>query len=554
MNDSTVLLQPENHTKKYEALFLEIDQGRIKIPLFQREFVWSKEQTAKLIDSILKGYPIGTFIFWKTKEELRSNRNIGNFELPKTPKGDFVEYVLDGQQRMTSLYAVRKGARITKDEKELDYKDIFIDLDYNEATDDEIVVLERLPNRSYVSVHSVLTEKMGVFYKTFPQNHADLVQEYNGRLTKYDFSCITIKDYPIDIATEVFSRINTGGKTLTVFEIMVAKTYDEQRHFDLVEQFDLLREGEDDADGEGCLRTAKFETMPETVAIQCVGALSGKKIRSRDILKLKRDTFIGNWNLMKDALFSAVDFVRHELRIPVSQLLPYHGLLVPLTYFFNATGNKKATKTQRLLLEQWFYWTAYNARYSSGAEGKIVEDLNRMDSIAKETIITYKTDEIRISADELKEWGFSASDAQCKMVLCLLAFNQPKSFDTNGIVNLDNSNLKIASSRNYHHFFPKAYLAKHYKDAWPNLMANITLVDGYSNKHKIKDRAPSTYISKFEKENDDMAEALKSHLIGDRAEFGIDDNDYDTFILMRSREIARQLNRKLDPFKTRTSS
>ncbi|PYD84200.1 hypothetical protein DNF23_55850, partial [Pseudomonas syringae pv. pisi] len=62
------LLRPENAVKKYEALFLEIDSGQIKLPMFQREFVWDKEQSAKLIDSILKGYPIGTFILWKTKD------------------------------------------------------------------------------------------------------------------------------------------------------------------------------------------------------------------------------------------------------------------------------------------------------------------------------------------------------------------------------------------------------------------------------------------------------------------------------------------------------
>ncbi len=52
------LLQPDNHNKKYESLFNEIDTGQVKLPMFQREFVWDKEQSAKLIDSILKGYPI----------------------------------------------------------------------------------------------------------------------------------------------------------------------------------------------------------------------------------------------------------------------------------------------------------------------------------------------------------------------------------------------------------------------------------------------------------------------------------------------------------------
>lgn len=92
--EPVVLLRPENTNKKYEALFLEIDCGQIKLPMFQREFVWDKEQSAKLIDSILKGYPIGTFIFWKTKETLRSVKDIGNHKLPETPKGTMLNIFL----------------------------------------------------------------------------------------------------------------------------------------------------------------------------------------------------------------------------------------------------------------------------------------------------------------------------------------------------------------------------------------------------------------------------------------------------------------------------
>ena len=103
------MLQPENQTKKYERLFMDIHNGQIKIPNFQRNFVWGKQQTAKLIDSIIKGFPIGTFILWKTKEELRHFKNIGNDKLPTTPKGESVMYILDGQQRITSLFAVRSG-------------------------------------------------------------------------------------------------------------------------------------------------------------------------------------------------------------------------------------------------------------------------------------------------------------------------------------------------------------------------------------------------------------------------------------------------------------
>src|SRR5208283_548943 len=133
-------------------------------------------------------------------------------------------------------------------------------------------------------------------------------QEYRDRLTKYDFSCITIKEYPIDIATEVFTRINTGGRTLTVFEIMVAKTYDEVRNFDLGEKFNLLRDGAPDSN-ETCLRGAQFDTVPETVVIQAVGALCGKKVRSKDILRLQRDTFRTSGN--ENSCISSLTLSKH---------------------------------------------------------------------------------------------------------------------------------------------------------------------------------------------------------------------------------------------------
>ncbi|WP_341918890.1 DUF262 domain-containing protein [Polaromonas sp. YR568] len=554
MNDTTqtapaaaperpVLLQPDNHNKKYEALFVEIDSGQIKLPMFQREFVWEKEQSAKLIDSILKGFPIGTFIFWKTKDELRSYKEVGNHKLPETDKGDYVQYILDGQQRITSLYAIRKGIRITKDGKVVDYCDIFINLDYDPETDEQIVVTEKTNGKSYVSVHDVLSKPLGTFYRTLSQSQADQVELYKNKLTNYDFSTITIKDYPIEVACEVFSRINTGGKTLSVFEVMVAKTYDEVKGFDLAEKYELLRDGSDEE--KACLTAAKFETLAGSFIMQCVAAITLRAVRSKDILKIRRETFIDNWEPMKTALFMAIDFIRSELRVPVSQLVPYPALVVPLTYFFHVTGNKKPSPEQVRLLEQFFYWAGLTERYNSGTESKLSEDFNKMDAIAKSVSPVYSSSEISISPQQIAETWFSAGNGYCKAILCLLAYQQPKSFDTNGLVILDNSNLKIATSRNYHHFFPKAYLDSVDKSKQPNLIANITLIDGYSNKHRIGKKPPSEYTGKFAKANEALAETLQTHLIRDVGGYGVNTDDYTLFIQRRSKAIALALNVKL---------
>lgn len=542
--ENTMLLQPDNHDKKYEALFVEIDTGWIKLPMFQREFVWDKEQSAKLIDSILKGFPIGTFIFWKTKEELRSYKEVGNHKLPETPKGDYVQYILDGQQRITSLYAIRKGIRISKDGKEVDYKDIFINLDYDPINDEQIVVTEKLEGNRYLSVHRALTSQVTDLLDEFPSRDTlKQIETYKGKLTGYDFSTITIKDYPIEVACEVFSRINTGGKALTVFEIMVAKTYDETKGFDLVEKYEVLRDGSDEE--KECLTAAKFETLPESIIMQCVAAITLRAVRSRDILKIRREIFIANWEPMKTALFMAIDFIRSELRVPVSQLVPYPAAVVPLTYFFHTTSNKKPSNDQVRLLEQFFYWEGLTVRYSSATESKLAEDFNKMDAIAKGNIPSYQTTELTIDPKVIEEAWFSAGNAYCKAILCLMAYQQPKSFDTNGMVILDNSNLKIAASRNYHHFFPRKYLEENQKNKEPNLVANITLIDGYSNKHRIGKTAPSKYIGAFSKGNKDLPETLQTHLIKDMVGYGVTTDDYDTFIKHRARAIALALNVKL---------
>ena len=243
----------------------------------------------------------------------------------------------------------------------------------------------------------------------------------------------------------------------------------------------------------------------------------------------------------------AVDFLRSEMSIPVSQLLPYPVVLVPLAYFFHEIKNKKASSAQKLLLEQYFYWAGLNGRYSSAAESKIAEDLKKMIDIAKGKGPKYPRDELQINTETIQQTWFSTGNAFCKAVLCLLASKKPKSFDTNGDVLLDNSNLKIASSRNYHHFFPKDYLKKKQPDQEANWIANIALIDAYSNKHKIAAKAPSAYITAFMSTNPRLKQGLRTHFIGDPDAFGVLNDDYQTFLSMRSEQIASNLRSKLNP-------
>ncbi len=538
------MLQPENQPKKYQHLFSEIDTGKIKIPKFQRDFVWGKEQTAKLIDSIIKGYPIGTFILWKTRDELRHFKNIGNIELPETPKGDAVNYVLDGQQRITSLYAVRKGIILTRDNKEIDYKDISINLSCEPNEDNEIVVTDADENDKYISIYKLINGSLTKLMKEYDDNELEKIELYQKRLTGYDFSTIVISDYPMDIACDIFTRINTGGTELTLFEIMVAKTYDEEKDFDLLYEYEWLI---DNKGAEKDLEDAGYDSIPPSTILQCISANIDKSIKRSDILKLNKYTVIEAWPTVKKGIFHAVDYIRTQLRIPVSQLLPYHTLIVPFTYFFVKNEFKKPNNKQNKLLIQYFFWASLTSRFTSAVESKIASDLNRMDDIIEGIIPDYRGED-EFNYENLKWYWFTTGDAVCKAILCLYSYFEPKSFSSNSIVKLDNSWLSRINSRNYHHFFPRSYLKKQgYQDWEMNSVLNITLVDDYLNKRSIGAKSPKQYMKKFKKENNELAETMKSHLITNMDTFGIWKNNFELFITKRGEKVIQELKKRLEP-------
>jgi hypothetical protein len=539
------MLQPENMPKKYDFLFADIDTGRIKIPKFQRDFVWNKQQTASLIDSIIKGFPIGTFIFWKTTEELRHVKEIGNVNLPDPPPGEPVMYVLDGQQRITSLYAVRKGIRVDRDGKEIDYCDIAINLDLDPDDDYEAVTTEMGSDAVYIGVHELLNSDLTDLFDRFSREHIKKIDIYKKRLTTYDFSTIVITNYPIDIACEVFTRINTGGTELTLFEIMVAKTYDLEKNFDLAEQFDLLI----DNNGTGKdLEDANFDTIPNNTVLQCVATNLIRGTKRKDILKLDKTAFIEAWPTVKDGIFTAVDYLRNYLNVSVSQLLPYNALLVSFTYFFNRTYGRQPNVLQNKLLEQYFWWASLSNRFSAAAENKLVQDLDRMDAILNNEIPSYRGEELNLTLDDIQWRWFSTGDSFCKAILCLYASFMPRSFTTDKPVRIDNSWLKSTSSKNYHHFFPKSYLKKKGYPYWQaNCILNITIVDDYLNKRRIGSKSPGDYMLTFLDENPELESTMQTHLVYGLDAFGIWEDDFEKFIEARGKQVLEELGKRLNP-------
>lgn len=93
-------------TLTIRKLMEELTSGRMRVPNFQRGFVWDPERVSYLMDSIYKGFPFGSVLLWRTKESLSFERDLGPFSLPNNDPSFPTDYILDGQQRITSIFGV----------------------------------------------------------------------------------------------------------------------------------------------------------------------------------------------------------------------------------------------------------------------------------------------------------------------------------------------------------------------------------------------------------------------------------------------------------------
>lgn len=530
---------PEPQTKHYSTLNDEIEKtGTLKIPQFQREFIWEIKKSAALLDSIVKGYPVGSFIFWKTKELLRSVRNIGNIQLPPPNPGDYVNYVLDGQQRITSVFAALKGEKIMRSDGKIeDFSEMYVDLQASE--DDQIVTteIENRDKKDIIKLKDLLYADLTTLAQ-FPSEYHRKIDEYKKRITSYNYSVIQVGDVSIDVASDIFTRVNVGGKPLTLFEIMVAKTYDYDSNFDLSEKFDNLIDE---------LKVVDYETISDSSVLQLISLIIRKECKKKTILDLDKKQIIELWKPVSDAIERAVDYFRGYYRIPVSKLLPYNTLIVPFAYFFYKHNDRPAGDRQRYL-EDFFWRVSLSGRYSSGVEGKLAQDIKRVDDILADKSPQYDWP-INTSPEYIKNNGwFSAGRSYIKAILCVYAYQKPESFIDNSLVTISNAWLKIAISKNYHHFFPKAYLKSLNKDEKNiNHILNITIVDDFLNKKKIKANPPSQYMEEFRKVNPKLSEAMKTHLIPDLDAFGIWTDDFETFFEKRAEKVSEELSHRLIP-------
>lgn len=511
---------------KIDKLRNKILDGEIKIPPFQREFVWKTEQVVELLDSIYNDYPIGSILLWETNEVLPSNRNIGGFDLPETKPEYPINYVLDGQQRLTSIFSVFcYDLKYNNEVNSNKTFDIYFDLDeekfvpYDEINENNVNLSLKLLFNNY---------EFNQVIRDYDKDKSMLAVKLQSIFQNYEIPTITIKKRSKSEVGVIFERINNTGTPLSTLDLMIAWTWNEDYH--LKDEFDDIYD---------LLENKNFGNVNEKIILQCFGAIIKKTTVTKEILDLKPEAVRKNTSKLKQSLELAIDFMNTQFNIHSEDFLPKSHQIVPLTYLFSRINHLNSNQSE--VIKIWFWRTSFSDRYSSSTDKKMDEDIaffeeilnNKFDGINK-----YKS---KVSEQFFLKQKLLKSNSYVRAFLLLLSQLNPKDLTNGNTINLGEA-LSKYNRKEYHHVFPRAFLKNKLglDNNKINLVSNFCFLPANSNKI-IADYSPSYYFFNITPKSE-FNEILKSNLLP-LDEKIYSNNNYDLFIKERTRLINRQIKK-----------
>ncbi len=465
-------------TSYFSQLVADIKKGEVKIPQFQRKFVWKDDQALDLLDSVANGYPIGSILLWKTKDKLHAARDIGIFQLPVTDDLTPTSYVLDGQQRLTVIYSClgapedapgyRAGYDLTNDS--------FVELK-GDISKQDVFPLRKLFNTT--SLLNFRTSLLGQQNAPVLQRRLD---DLIAAFTQYKLPVVTLKDLTIDEVCPIFERINSSGTRLSTYDLMVAATWAED--FDLNEKVGAILTS---IEAKGYGETERSTILKAVSAVQ-LGAIQDKALRElRNLTTTEIDALASK---TEAALRHAVDSLSTQFRIHSWDFLSYEAVLIITTYLFRETNHLTAEQSVRL--RQWFWRASFGERYKVGGENVVSKDLETVASFVLTG--TGEAEQFGI-VPQPGEWGktqFRSNVARSRAFILSLAAAAPRNLLNGMNVDVQHA-LSSYNKKEYHHVFPRAYLKAIGEGESANVLGNIVMLTSASNK-TMSDNPPSKYV------------------------------------------------------------
>ena len=525
---ATIPKDPQPSVDRIDDLARRILSGDILLPKFQRDFVWEKHQIIKLLDSVYKNYPIGSVLLWQSRLELRSENKIADLEI-NLPKPDYpVNYLLDGQQRLSTIC----GAMFWKGDNVESYWNIIFDLRKEEFshvnTLDDLplhqIRLNRLGDASSFYKHVASLDTLGA--KDVAALKATADKLFN-RFKDYKIASVTLGDMSIDDVAPIFERINSTGTRLTIVDLMRAATWSQD--FDLVETIDnILAE----------LSIKDYGGIEKKTILRNMSSASGGGFSIENINNLRNKTIEELKNAATETLEASkktVDYLKAQIKIPNDNIIPYLNQFVVLTELFRQIQRPNAAQYKAITI--WFWRSSLSGYFAGWNTGMMNTDLIELNEFVAEKKTELNIYDSKPSHDIWIKRTFRSNNAHSKLYAIFLAYQHPIDLLTGQKIDTDKA-LSWVNQKEFHHFFPQAFLkTKKISANKINCLANIIFLSSSSNKF-ISDKSPSEYLLQIEKAaGSNLQQWLNSNVIPHEAFLAAKKNDFETFINIRSNAI-----------------
>ncbi len=472
------------------------------------------------MDSIYKGYPFGTILLWRTKTQLVQERNLGPFMVPE-PTADYpIDYVLDGQQRLTSILGVF-ATDLNKIE-DVEWKDIYFDV--NATGDNQVAQFLALdPSEVEVGRHFPLnilfnSSAYRAATNSFGVDLAKRVDDLQKRFQKAQFPVSMVETEEIQKIAIVFERINRKGVPLDTFQLLTAWTWSED--FELKRQFEELA---------GELEPFGFHGVGEDIdlLLRCTAAVLLNKESAESLLTVRAGDVRAALPRVKMGVKGAVDFLKQNMMIQKLDNMPHPTALIPLVAFFEGDDSRQSALTgdQVKILREWFWRTVFSQRYSSGTKRNLEADISEARKLREGNSALGGFD-VNISTSTFTERRFNSGTVNTKTFILMLAAQNPRSIVNGARISVGDV-LAAGNKSEFHHLYPQAFLKeKQVPAAKINALANYCILSSADNK-RVGGGAPSAYRTKL---TDQLDLVLKENLIP----MELFADDYESFLKKRS--------------------
>ena len=358
-------LQIHTRVRRLHQYIEDIEKGNIQIPAFQRDYIWRVSDILELFDSIKRGYPIGSILFWRPENETFGlTMQIGPYTVPK-PLSEYF-YILDGFQRLSTLF----GCLINPNKTELKLDRRKWEQEFRicyDLKEEEFFIQRSRELKDYqVNVYDLIDTRASFAYQRKLQSQIYSEEEVATYMDRYETLGTILIDYQlpsIDIiggdieeAVKIFSRVNSKGATISPDWMLSALSYNKQKGFRLGTKIDNLLEE---------LSIYNFQKIKRELVLNCITNSFGKFYVDQPKLEklVQRDDFIPITEKAISSIKKAVQFLFEQMLVLEHKLLPYGAQLIFITDFFNVLD--EPTDRQLAQLKRWFWITTYASYFTN---------------------------------------------------------------------------------------------------------------------------------------------------------------------------------------------